>query len=100
VKKHFGITLDLEASAKIFLASCVAAAVTYLVLQQFSAGYWTELAVGGVVFVCVYFVAAPLIRAINKNDVNSLRGMFSGLGPISYAFEIPFRILEKLLDLF
>lgn len=100
LKKYFGVTIDWVASAKIFLASCVAAAVTYLVLSLFSASYWLELCVGAVVFVCIYFVVAPFIRAISRNDVSSLREMFSGLGPISYVFEVPFKILEKLLEMF
>lgn len=100
IKKNFGATIDWVASAKIFLASCIAAVVSYLVLSQFTVSYWIELGVGGIAFVFVYFVSAPLIRAIDKNDVRSLREMFSGLGPISYVFEIPFKIMEKLLDMF
>ena len=100
IKKHFGATVDWGASAKIFLASCIAAAVTHLILSQFTAGYWIELVVGAVAFVCTYFVVAPLIRAIDKNDVSSLREMFSGLGFISYLFEIPFKVIEKILDIF
>ena len=58
------------------------------------------MVVGAVAFVCTYFVVAPLIRAIDKNDVSSLREMFSGLGFISYLFEIPFKVIEKILDIF
>ena len=100
VKKNFGATVDWMASAKILLASCIAAAVTYLLLSQFTASYWIELAVGGVCFLGVYLVAAPLIRAVEKDDVHSLREMLSGLGPLSYIFNIPLTIIEKLLGVF
>jgi hypothetical protein len=59
-----------------------------------------EMIVGGVCFSLVYLVAAPLIRAVDKNDVHSLREMLSGLGPLSYVFNIPLSIIEKLLDVF
>jgi O-antigen/teichoic acid export membrane protein len=104
IKKNYGATIDWKASAKIFLASLIAAAVTYLLLLQFNAStrvqWLTEAVVGGGVFLIVYLVAAPLIRAVDKNDVNRLRGMLSGLGPFSYVFNIPLRIIEKLSSIF
>ena len=100
VKKHFGVTVDWVASAKIFLASCVAAVVSYLLLAQFTGSYWVELIVGGVCFLGVYLLTAPLIRAVDKKDVNCLRNMLSGLGPFSYIFNIPLYIMEKLSDVF
>jgi len=48
----------------------------------------------------VYLVAAPLIRAVDKNDVHSLREMLSGLGPFSPVFNIPLMIMEKLSEVF
>jgi O-antigen/teichoic acid export membrane protein len=104
IKKNFGATVDWQASAKIFLASMIAAVVTYLLLSQFNASSRIEWLIeafgGGVVFLVVYLVAAPLIRAVDKNDVRSLRGMLSGLGPFSYVFNIPLRIIEKLSTIF
>jgi O-antigen/teichoic acid export membrane protein len=100
IRKHYGATVDWMSSTKILLASCIAAVATYLLLSQLNFGYWTELIVGGVTFLFVYLVAAPLIRAVNKNDVHSLREMLSALGPLSYVFNIPLSIIEKLLDVF
>lgn len=100
VRKHFGATIDLVSSAKIFLASGIAAVVTYLLLSQLNYNYWIELVTGGVFFLGVYLVTAPLIRAVDKKDVRRLREMLSGLGPLSYIFNIPLKIMEKLLGVF
>ncbi len=104
IRKHFGATIDWKSSAKIFLASGIAAVVTYLLLSQFNAGnrieWFIEAISGGITFLGVYLVAAPLIRAVDKNDVRSLREMLSGLGPFSYVFNIPLKIIEKLLTVF
>ena len=100
IRKHFGATIDWESSAKIFLASGIAAVVTYLLLSQLNYNYWIELITGGVSFLGVYLVIAPLIRAVNKKDVRRLRKMLSGLGPLSYVFNIPLKIMEILLGVF
>jgi len=100
IRKHFGATIDLVSSAKILLASVVAAVVTYLLLSQLNYNYWIELVTGGISFLGVYLVIAPLIRAVDKKDVRHLREMLSGLGPLSYVFNIPLKIMEKLLGVF
>ena len=100
IRKHFGATIDLVSSAKIFLASGIAAVVTSLLLSQLNYNYWIELVTGGVFFLVVYLVIAPLIRAVDKKDVRHLREMLSGLGPFSYVFNIPLKIMEKLLGVF
>lgn len=100
IRNHFGATIDWKSSFKIFVASGIAAAATYLILSQLNSSYWIELLLGGITFSFVYLVAAPLIRAVDKKDVTSLREMLSGLGPLSYVFNIPLTIIEKLLEAF
>jgi len=99
-RKHFGATIDLASSAKILFASVIAGVVTCLLLSQLNYSHWVELVIGGVTFLGIYLVAAPLIRAVDKDDVRSLRAMLSGLGPLSYIFNIPLSVIEKLLDVF
>jgi len=100
IRKNFGATIDFVSSAKILLASGVAAVVTHLLLSQLNYSYWIELIAGGVCFLAVYLVTAPLIRAVDKKDVRHLREMLSGLGPLSYIFNIPLEIIEKLSGVF
>lgn len=73
--------------------------VTSLLLSQLNYGYWIELITGGVAFLVVYLVAAPLIRAVDKKDVRTLKEMLSVLGPFSPIFNIPLKIIEKLRGL-
>jgi stage V sporulation protein B len=100
IKRHFGVTIDWVSSTKIFLASVMAAVITHIIISQLNFQYWVELVAGGITFLMVYLVAAPLMRAVDENDVNNLREMLSDLGPFSHLFRIPLNIIEKLLTFF
>jgi peptidoglycan biosynthesis protein MviN/MurJ (putative lipid II flippase) len=96
-KRHFGATVDWTSSTRVLVASAVAAVTTYVTISQLNYQYWVELVFGGITFLILYFVAAPLTRAVNKNDVTNLKEMLSDLGPFSLLFHIPLNIVEKLL---
>jgi O-antigen/teichoic acid export membrane protein len=96
--KHYGAKADFVGSAKIFLASALATGTVYLFLIFFNSAYWVLLTFGSILFLAVYLISAPLVGAINQSDVNSLRTMFSNSGIISRLFEIPLKIIEKLLQ--
>jgi O-antigen/teichoic acid export membrane protein len=95
--KRYGTKADFQSSAKILLASAIAAGTAYLFLNAFNVAEWIRLATGGLLFLAVYLVAAPLVGAVNQTDVNNLRSMFSSLGVISKLLEIPLMILEQPL---
>jgi putative peptidoglycan lipid II flippase len=95
--KRYGVKADFHASAKILLASALASVTVFLFLNLFTAAYWVLFVVGSILFLAVYLISAPLVGAINQTDVNSLRTMFSGSGIISRIFEIPLKIIEKIL---
>jgi O-antigen/teichoic acid export membrane protein len=96
--KHYGTKADFTSSAKIFVASSLSALITYTLLNV-TAVAWAKLALGVIVFLAVYLVAAPLIGAINQGDINNLRSMFSGLGALSKLLNIPLSIMEKPLKI-
>lgn len=97
--KRFKVKTDYPSSAKIFVASLTAAITTYFVLNFITAGDWVNLIAGFGMFLFTYLISAPLIGAINQTDVNNLRLMFSGLGPVSKVIEIPLKIVEKPLKI-
>jgi len=97
--KRYGTKAELRNSAKIFLASALAATTTYLFLNIFTAAAWIMLTVGVTLFLLIYLLTAPLIGAINQTDIDNLRAMFSGLGIISKLLEIPLTLVEKPLQL-
>jgi O-antigen/teichoic acid export membrane protein len=99
VKRNFGATVDWVSSTKIFIASAISAAITYVAISQLTIPHWVKLVAGGIIFLVAYFIVAPLIRAIDENDVNNLREMVSDLGPFSPLFQIPLDIVEKLLTI-
>jgi stage V sporulation protein B len=94
VWRRYKVKADFLASAKILVASGIAAVATYLCLGFFSVAPLIKLVVGCLLFLVVYLASAPLIGAINQTDVNNLRAMFSGLGIVSKVLEIPLRFVE------
>jgi len=97
--KRYGAKTDYAASAKLLLASAIAAVTVYLFLIFFAAAYWVLLVTGSILFLAVYLISAPLVGAINQSDVSNLRAMFSSLGIITRLLEIPLKIMEKTLKI-
>ena len=95
--KRYGTKADLRNSAKILLASVIAGATTYLFMNTFVAAAWLLLITGALLFLAIYVISIPLVGALNLMDINNLRTMFSGLGPLSKLLEIPLAIFEKPL---
>jgi O-antigen/teichoic acid export membrane protein len=95
-KRHYGATVDWASSTKTLIASAVAVA-TALATAQLSHQNWTKLALGGTTFAATYLIVVPLIRAVDKKDINNLRQMLSDLKPVYPILNIPLTIIEKLL---
>ena len=95
--KHYDVQADFQNSARIFLASVISSAATYLFLNVFNASAWLILTVGAILFLAIYVISILLIGAINQLDIDNLRVMFSGLGKIFKLLEILFTLLEKIL---
>ncbi len=94
--KRYKVTADWGSSAKIFVASAIAAATTYLSLNFLNTVEWLRLIIGGTVFLTVYITVAPSIRAIVQSDISNLRTMLSGLGLISTIANLPLDVAEKV----
>ena len=97
--KHYGIKVDYQNSAKIFLASAIAAIITYLFLNIFTAANWVLLIVGALLFLAIYMIVVPLIGAVNQTDISTLRALFSNLTIISRPLEILLKVVEQPLKL-
>ncbi len=96
VSKRYEAKADLQSSAKILLASTVAAAAAYLT-ASFGVANWTKLLIGITVFLPIYLLTAPLIGAVNQTDVSNIRAMFSSMGPISKMINVPLNVVERAL---
>ncbi len=94
--KRYGTIVDYRSSAKILIASLLAAAPTYLFLYVFLGVNWIRFLVGILIYLATYLVAIPLLGAINQADINNVRGMTSEMGVASRLFSIPLMIMEKI----
>ena len=100
IKRHLAAKINFSSSAKILLASTLAAIITYMTLLQLSQSSWIVLITGTLIFLTTYIVAAPLMGAINKTDTQNLKEMLKELGPIAPIFTLPLYLLERLTTTF
>ncbi|MEM2280983.1 MAG: oligosaccharide flippase family protein [Candidatus Bathyarchaeia archaeon] len=97
VWKRYKVKANFKSSIKILVASLTASAPTILTTNFINyPADWVKLVAGGIVFLTTYLIAAPLIRAVSKADMQNLMTMFSGLGIISKLLNIPLKTMEKL----
>ncbi len=94
VWKKYGVKIDASSSARILLASALAACAVYSFTYLVAISPLLELIMGTVLFAAVYLVTLPLVGAIRQVDISNLRTMFSGLFMISKILEILFGMLE------
>jgi O-antigen/teichoic acid export membrane protein len=97
LKKKYGITVDWSSSARILLSVAAAATITYVIIFELNFSNWIALIVGAVVFIFSFLLAILLTRAIIKSDINNLRGMLAGLGPLRRPLNFLLNIIEKLM---
>lgn len=99
IRKHFGVTVDWPSSAKTYLASAAAAAVTYIIVSQLRSQDWVELLLGGTVFLITYLTTAPFMGAVKRSDINNLREMLRDLGPFTRLFNPLLSAIEIFLTI-
>jgi len=96
IKKNFNATIDWGSSAKILLASTLAAVITYVVTSQLNISSWINLIIGASIFLATYLIATPLVGAVNKSDIHTFREMLKGLGPLAPLFTLLLSFIERL----
>jgi len=96
IKKKFNAAIDWVSSAKILLASTLAAVITYVVTSQLNISSWITLVIGAVIFLATYLVTTPLIGAITQADVQNFKDMAKGLGPLAPLFNLLLSFIERL----
>jgi O-antigen/teichoic acid export membrane protein len=95
VWKHYEAKAEFTSSAKILIASTLAATASFLATSILHAAAWAQLVLGIAVFLIIYVLGAPAIGAVYRSDIDALRNMFSGLGVISKIINIPLKAAEK-----
>jgi stage V sporulation protein B len=100
IKKKYNATINWLSSAKILLASALAAVITYMATSQLNLASWITLIIGAVIFLVTYLVTTPLVGAITQADVQNFKHMVMGLGPLAPVFILPLSLLERLIKIF
>jgi len=100
IKKKYAATINWASSAKILLASSLAAAVTYLATFQLNLPSLVTLIIGVAIFVATYLVTTPLVGAITQADVQRFKHMAMGLGPLAPIFMLLLSLIERLINIF
>jgi O-antigen/teichoic acid export membrane protein len=94
--KHYEAKADFQSSAKILVASALAAVAAYVPTTLFNMANWIRLIFGLVILLTVYVLSAPLIGAVSLTDINNLRTMFSSLGVVTKIINLPLNAAEKV----
>lgn len=97
VKKQYGVTIDWLSSGKILLSAAIAGITTYLFVTIVNFGNWVTLILGAAFFLVTYILVILITRAIKKADIDNLRLMTAGLGPIGRIFNLFLKLLEKII---
>ena len=100
VRKTYGFSVDWLSSAKILIASSIAASVTFGAISIFSFSSLIELILGTAIFTIVLVPSVLLVRSLSRSDIVNLRGMVGGLGAVGRLFSRVLDVLEKIMDIF
>jgi O-antigen/teichoic acid export membrane protein len=99
IKKHYDASVDWVWSAKILASSAASGALTYFAVSLVSLSSWPKLIIGLAVFAAGFLLSLIASRAIRKPDIDNLRLMTSGLGPLSSITNKILKVLERLMSL-
>jgi hypothetical protein len=90
---------DLRASGRILLAALGAAVPTLGLIQLDGAGVGVvNLIVGGLLYLVVYLTLAPILGAVDKQDIVNLRTLLGGTRILSTVVNPVFDYESKLLS--
>jgi O-antigen/teichoic acid export membrane protein len=96
--KSYGARADFSNSARIALASFIAAGISYLSISFFNAAEWLRLVLGATTYLVTYVVVAPLIGAIRQDDIKTLRAMFATSQAMSKIIDLPLKAMEAIAE--
>jgi O-antigen/teichoic acid export membrane protein len=97
IKKHYGLSIDWLSSAKILISSVAAGGLTYLVDSWLPFSSPIRLVIGVVMFVVAFLLIAVYTRTISRNDLDNIRTIVGGLGPLRKPLTIVLNLIEKLM---
>lgn len=95
--RNMGIAPDWTASAKIYLSAAVAYLSTAILLSHFHHRNSVEFIAGGLLLVVVYAAGIVILGVVDLQDLENLRTLTRGLGPLSPLFNLLLDCLRLFL---
>ena len=113
IKKHYDLTIDWVASAKILLSGVTTAALTYVAINYAlhpfishtfnlaAIARWLgpaiELTLGVGFFIPLFIGFIIITKTLSLSDLNSLRAMTTNLGPVTKIVHVTLNFIEKTM---
>jgi len=98
IKKHFHLTIDWRSSAKILTSSAITAVLTYILVNFIPFGHSAiALTVGTAFYILVLLGVLVLTKTLSTHDLNNLRSMTTGIGPITKILHLFLNSMEKIM---
>ncbi|MGO8805184.1 MAG: oligosaccharide flippase family protein [Candidatus Bathyarchaeia archaeon] len=98
IKMRYGTAVDWVSSAKILVSSAAAGSSTFFAVSFMSLSDWPKLIIGLIVFAATFLLSLIATRALKKPDIENLRLMASGLGPLKGIVDKLLNILETMVS--
>ncbi len=99
IEKKYNLTVDWGSSAKILLSSAIAGVLAYILVTGLSFSPWILLVIGTIAFTLTFVLAALLTRTVTRYDLNNIRLMLSGIGPLGQIFNRLLTMVEKIMNI-
>ncbi len=97
INKNYGLTVDWLSSTKILASSAITAVLTYFFINSINFASWIELLLGVGFYVVVLVGAILFTRTLSLTDLDSLRAMTGGLGPLGRIIGVILNLLQKIM---
>lgn len=97
IRKQYSVTVDWKSSAKILISSAITAILTYFIVTSLALPSWIRLIIGVIIFLPTFAILILLTKTLNIADLNNLRQMTSGLGPVGKIITLLLNIIEKII---
>ena len=82
IKNFFGFTLDYKFLAKMIVLSAISYITGYSFVSYLVMDPWIELISGGILIMLIYLIGFILLRIFSKQDLNYLKKLAMGFGPL------------------
>jgi len=97
IKRRYNVSIDWLSSVKILFSSGVTGVLTYFLVTWLPFSHPIRLVIGVVVFVVVFLLLAVGTRTIDRTDLESIRQIAGGLGPLQKPLLAILGIIEKFM---